>query len=109
MIQTARIAAGVPSWPATRPGVLRMPIPSEAPTMTASPKPTPRMRRSPDRAPLVMSSFHDDQHDVDRLADVASRVARAARLELDIAGLPSIHDRLAVRGVLEFAARQVHG
>ena len=49
-----------------------------------------------------------DKDDVDRVTDVARRMARAERFELDVARLPAIHDGLAVRGVLDFAARQVH-
>src|SRR5689334_2374979 len=84
-----------------------MPMPSVLPTITARPKPRPSTRRRPppDRAALWLESNKDD---VDRLVDVAGRVTGAARLELDVARPPSVHDGLAVRRVLDFAARQVH-
>ena len=93
-------------------------MPSVLPTMTARPKPTPSMRRRPRgvarrwrkvraRFPAAGSRLESDQHHVDRLADVTRRMARPARLELHVAGLPPIHHRLAVRGVLDLAAGQV--
>src|SRR6266498_1462779 len=45
-IHRKRIVDAECSCPATRPGVRRMPTPIVPPTLTASPKPTPRTRRS---------------------------------------------------------------
>src|SRR5215471_118936 len=113
---TVRIAVELGSWPATRPGVLRMPMPSVLPTMTARPKPTPRMRIRPRDGEEVAVWFNirpallgleRDQHHVDCAANLARGVARSERFEFDIAGLPAIHHRLAVGGVLDLAARQV--
>src|SRR3954447_21973576 len=105
------IVVELESWPATRPGALRMPIPSVLPTMTASPKPTPRMRMRPrdvaGAAVTVMANvcrllrLQRDEHDVNGRTDVSRRMARANRFELDIAALPAVHDRLAVSGVLD--------
>src|SRR5437762_2424654 len=107
-------------WAATNPGVRRMPIPSVLPTMTARPKLTPRMRRRPGLAVVTPAvwprmfvigakslGLERHQDDVDRLSDVARRVARAARFELDVARLPAIHPRVPVRGVLDGAPRQM--
>src|SRR6185295_15162371 len=96
---------GVETWPATRPGARRMPMPSVLPTMTARPKPTPRIRRRPRGAAALR--LEDNEHHIDRVADVARRMARAARFELDVSGLPSTDHRLAVRGVLDLPAREV--
>src|SRR5437867_2975959 len=50
-----RIGPIVWSWPATRPGVARMPMPIVLPMLTATPNPTPRMRkRWPERALVVI-------------------------------------------------------
>src|ERR1041385_8143301 len=105
-IQTRSTAVTLGSCPATRPGVLRMPIPSVLPTITARPKPRPRTRRRP--VVGVELRLEDNKENVDRVTDIASRVARSLRLELDVARLPSVDDRLAVGGVLDLAARQVH-
>src|SRR4029453_6507759 len=95
---TRRTAAGDGSWPATSPGVRRMPIPSVLPTMTARPKPRPSTRRRPPGAAGLWLEGNKD--DVNGTANVSRRVARSASLELDIAGLPAVDDRLAVGGVL---------
>ena len=42
-------------------------------------------------APATLLRLERDEHDVDAPADVARRVARAARFELDVAALPPIH------------------
>src|SRR5512144_2027369 len=102
------------SWPATRPGVRKMPIPSVLPTITARPKPTPRMRIRPRGADDVTLWFsivwirslirvERHEHDVDRTADISGGMARPALFEFDVAVLPAIHHRLAVRRVLDFA------
>src|SRR6185436_13857367 len=106
---------------ATRPGVRRIPMPSVLPTMTASPKPRPSTRRRPVPPKLVRVipseggppgavelRLEGAKDDVDRVADVTSGVAGSARLELHVAGLPPVHDRLAVRSVLDLATGQVH-
>src|SRR5262245_39499599 len=98
-----------------------MPMPSVLPTMTARPKPRPSTRRRPVPPKLVrvLASeggppgavelrLEGDKDDVDRVADVTSGVAGSARLELDVAGLPPVDDRPAVRGVLDLATGQVH-
>src|SRR5262245_59184054 len=121
MIHTRRTVDGLESWPATRPGVRRMPMPSVLPTMTARPKPRPSTRRRPVPPKLVRVlpsvggppgtvelRLEDDKDGVDRVADVTGGVAGSARLELDVAGLPPVHDRLTVRGVLDLATGQVH-
>ena len=52
-LDPARLHLALVAWPtvgscaATRPGVRRMPMPSTLPMMTASPKPTPRIRKRP--------------------------------------------------------------
>src|SRR6185437_13132723 len=78
--QTMRTMDGVGSWPATRPGVRRMPTPSVLPTITARPKPRPSTRRRW-RGALRLEG---NEHHVDRVTDVARRMAGAARLELDV-------------------------
>src|SRR5262245_19341622 len=82
-----------------------MPMPSVLPTMTARPKPRPSTRRRP--LGCVELRLELDSDDVDRFADVARRMTRAARFEFDVAGLPAIHHRLAIRRVLDLAARQM--
>src|SRR3954470_20702937 len=83
-----------------------MPMPRVLPTMTARPKPRPSTRRRPAGAAALR--LEGDKDDIDRMTDVASRMARAAGLELDVAGLPSIDDGFAVRRVLDLTAGQVH-
>src|SRR5437870_1510852 len=81
-------------------------MPSVLPTMTARPKPSPSTRRRPPGAEELR--LESDKDDVDWLADVTRRVTRAARFEFHIAGLPSVHDRPAVRRVLYLATGEVH-
>src|SRR5262245_5922823 len=108
------------SWPATRPGVRRMPMPIVLPTITARPKPTPRMRIRPLDAGgrevcasmmlqvRRLARLQRDEDHVDRAADVSRRMARAERLELDVAARPAIHYGLAIRRVLDLAAGEMH-
>src|SRR5262247_4120457 len=77
-----------------------MPMPSVLPTMTARPKPKPRIR--------LRALLEGDKEHIDGLADVAGRVARAARFELDVAARPSIDLRCTARGVLDGSAREVN-
>src|SRR5437867_9011211 len=98
--QSARMMEGLDTCAATRPGARRMPMPSVLPTMTARPNANPRTR--------LRLWLEGDEDRIDGLTEVARRVARADRLELDVARLPSVHDRLAVGGVLDLAAREMH-
>src|SRR4051794_10980193 len=98
------MVVGLDSCPATSPGALRMPIPSVLPTMTARPKPTPRIRMRPceeggaavtviARQPLVR--LQRDEDHVDSRTGVSRRMTRADRFELDITRFPPVDDRLA--------------
>src|SRR5262245_46588989 len=96
---------GVEICATTRAGARRMPMPSVLPTMTARPKPTPRIRLRFEVGKGLRLDGHEK--DVDGLADIARRVARAARFELDITARPPIHSRLAIRRVFDLATRQM--
>ena len=81
-----------------------MPTPSVLPTMTARPKPSPSTRRRP--AGCVGLRVEGNEDHFDRVADIGAEWLDR-ELEFHIAGLPPIHDGLAVRRVLDIAARQM--
>src|SRR6266571_8727039 len=99
------------SWPATRPGVRRIPMPSVLPTITARPKPTPRMRSRPAGRPVVAlkirSRLQRHEHHGDGASGVARGVARPSPLELHVPGFPVVHLRGALRGVLDGSAGEM--
>src|SRR3981081_2129954 len=104
---TVTIAGGVASWPATRPGVRRMPIPSVLPTMTARPNPRPRMRRRLPGKGYGLLRLERDQEDVHRRSEVPRTGTGRAAFALDIHTFPAIPRRRAVRRVFDGAAGQM--
>src|SRR5436190_20593807 len=102
-----------------------MPMPMVLPTMTARPKPTPRIRIRPDleggMAVAAVSPewwaidwrvltarcrpFQRDEPDIDGAAEVSRRMARADLFELHVAALPAGAPSLALRRGFHLAPR----